>query len=111
MNSRVALEAAAKILLTIGSLFCLVSIPGAFVQAIVLAYAILMICTLIGVMGHFGTALINLYIICIAVSVSPFADMDVIARSPLPSYIALILISTTFLGIGYGVHKRDSTDV
>ncbi len=57
--------------MTLMSLFCLISVPGAFVQALLLVYILYVLCGAVAVFGHIKIAVINIFILSVAVALSP----------------------------------------
>jgi len=91
--------------MTLLSLFCLIAIPGAFVQAILLAFILLIICAVIAIRGHLQVALLNVFILSLALALSPTSDMELVQRQPTLSLITLVILALAFIGVAIGVYR------
>ena len=91
--------------MTVLSLFCLIAVPGAFVQAILLVFILLVICGVMAIRGHLQVALLNVFILSMAIALSPTSDMEVIQRQPGLSLITLVTFAIAFIGVAIGLYR------
>ena len=98
-------EYVAKTVMTALSLFCLIAIPGAFVQAILLVFILLIICAVLSIYGHLQIALLNIFILCVAQALCPLSDVDGIYEHYILASISLGTLSIAFLGVGVGIYR------
>ncbi len=92
-------------LMTLMSLFCLLAVPGAFVQALLLVYVIYIVCGVMAICGNIKIAAINIFILSVAVALSPVTDMNLIYKHYLMSGITLVTAVFAFSGLIIGVNK------
>ena len=98
-------EYAGKFAMSVLSLFCLVAIPGAFVQAILLVFILLIICGVLSVLGHLQISLLNIFILSVALALCPVSDMHGIHKHFVLALVSLATLSLAFLGVGIGVYR------
>lgn len=113
MNSR-STSVVGRLLLslaTLASVFCLVSMAGAFTQAVAIAMPLFLIFGAAAMFGHLKWAVVNLFLLAVASSISPFSDLSRIYGTGLiiPSLL-LCAAALGFLGllIGIGKLQRES---
>ena len=99
------IEYSGHAVMTMLSLFCLIAVPGAFVQAILLVFILLVICGVMAIRGHLQVALLNVFILSMAIALSPTSDMDMIQRQPTLSLIMLATFTMAFIGVAIGLYR------
>lgn len=95
----------AMTMMTLLSLFCLASVPGAFVQAL---FLVIILYGVAGVAAYFGYLIFsttNLFILSLALSLSPATDINVISDHYNLALISLLSAIFGFTGLILGIKK------
>lgn len=90
---------------TLMSLFCLVAVPGAFIQALLLVFALYVVCGVAAWCGWLKFAAINLFVLSLAVALSPITDMSVIHGHYALATIGLVVSVFGFGGLVFGIYR------
>lgn len=101
----------ALVLLTMLSLFCLVSVPGAFIQALVLVFVLYVVFGMLAAFGNIKIALVNIFILSVALAVCPTTDMSEILNNQALTAITFITAALGYLGVFVGVYRLQVKNV
>lgn len=91
--------------MTLLSLFCLVAVPGVFVQALLIVFILYAVCGVVAYLGYLKFSAANLFILSLALSLSPATDMYLIYKHYILASASLASATIGFGGLIIGINK------
>lgn len=92
-------------LATLLSVFCLVALPGAFVQAVIFVFVLFILFGILAAAGYLKVSVVNIFILSLALALSPFTEMNQIFRHQIISIICMATSLFGFGGVIFGIHR------
>jgi hypothetical protein len=90
---------------TLLSLLCLVTVPGPFIQAALLLILLYVAFAITAVNGYLKFSLLNLFILSLALALSPITDMGSMYNNKVLAFVCLISAMVGFSGLMFGIYK------
>lgn len=94
---------------TLLSLICLVTVTGAFIQAVLLLILLYVAFGIAAANGFLKFSLINQFILSVALALSPITDMSTMHKGEVLAFVCMVSAVFGVCGLMHGIHKLQRT--